>query len=265
MKKVLTALLALALLLSLAACAALPGETWSDSVPLSSDSLRELNIDLISGELNIYLTDGASRVDYTIKKGGLVLGDPQLRVRQSGHKTTIDTTGYSVNLGGYFSCDIDVYIPHDVVEELSIEMTSGETSFADLALRDLNVLLTSGRVDIENVTADTLDFEATSGSADIWGSFDSIDVDVTSGSFDVSTDVLPSRINCEATSGNIDINIPRDAAGFTLYYERTSGKVSSAFETSGSSGDHSGSLLYGDGSCMIEVDITSGSVTIGKN
>ena len=265
MKKFLTGALVLALLLSLTACAIRPSETQTDTIPLSPDFLRELDIELTSGELNIYLTDGDPYVDYTMKKGGFVIGEPEFRVRQSGQKTTIGTKGVSVSLGGYFSCDIDVYIPRGVVEELSIDMTSGDTFFSDLNLRDLDVSLTSGRLDIANVSADTLDFEATSGSADIQGSFGMIDVDVTSGSFDVTTDVLPSRINCEATSGNIDINIPRDAAGFTLNYERTSGNISSAFETSGTSGGHSGSMFYGDGSCMIDVDITSGSVSIGKN
>ncbi len=265
MKKILTGILTLALILSLTACAAMPSEIKSDTVSLSRDALRMLDIELTSGKLNIYLTDGEPYVDYTLTKGGIVIGDPDIRVRQSGQKTTIDTDGFSIGLGGYFSYDIDVYVPRDAVDELSIEMTSGETSFSDLSLSELDLSLTSGRLSADNILAEQLDFEATSGSADISGEFDSIRVDVTSGNFDVSTSTLPSRIDCEATSGNIDINIPEHAAGFTLSYERTSGRISSAFETSGSSGDRSGSLLYGDGSCAINVDITSGSVHIGKN
>ena len=264
MKKAVTLILACLLLFSLTACTAGLGNTISDTVFLSRDSLYSLEVELTSGELNIYPTDGEPYVDYTIKTGGLVIGDPTVRVRQNGQKTTIDMDGFTVNFGGYFSCDMDVYIPRDAVRELSVEMTSGDTAISDLRLRELEISLTSGRVDAEHISADCLELVATSGSADISGSFDDISVDITSGNFEIATAILPSRIECEATSGDIDVLIPADSSGFALYYERTSGSISSSFSTSGSASERSGALLYGDGSCVIEVDITSGSVHIGK-
>ncbi len=264
MKRFFTFMGMLLLLLCLSSCAMIPTEVKRDTVVLSLDALRELDVELTSGELHFSVTDSDPYLEYTVRKSGIVFGDPEVRVAQNGAKTAVDT-GRAFAVGGAVSYDLHIVVPRDAVTELSVEMTSGKTSLSGLSLDSLEVSLTSGRLQADDVTSRTLDLEATSGSAEVAGSFDAISVDATSGDFSVSTDVLPSSIDCELTSGKVSLYIPDDPAGFALSYTRTSGKVSSAFEMTGSVNDREGSLLHGNGFCQIDVDLTSGSVYIGKS
>ncbi len=142
------------------------------------------------------------------------------------------------------SKDLTVYIPTSMsLDELSIEATSADIVISDaqgtLTVRDLSVETTSGNSTIKGITATEMSADATSGEISI------------------SSCTISSELDIEITSGSATIALP-SGTGYTLEYETTSGTVTA----SGSSLKGEGRTTVGTGTLKIDVETTSGNVTI---
>ncbi|MCD7804043.1 MAG: DUF4097 domain-containing protein [Oscillospiraceae bacterium] len=142
------------------------------------------------------------------------------------------------------SKDLTVYIPTSMsLDELSIEATSADIVISDaqgtLSVRDLSVETTSGNSTIKGITATEMSADATSGAISI------------------SSCTISQELDIEITSGSATIALP-SGTGYTLEYETTSGTVTA----SGSSLKGEGRTTVGTGNLKIDVETTSGNVTI---
>ncbi len=142
------------------------------------------------------------------------------------------------------SKDLTIYIPSSLyLDELSIEATSADIVISNaqgtLSVRDLSVETTSGNSTINGITATEMSADATSGTISI------------------SSCTISTELDIEITSGKATIALP-SGTGYTLEYETTTGTVSA----SGTSLKGEGRTTVGTGTLKIDVETTSGTVTI---
>lgn len=136
---------------------------------------------------------------------------------------------------------INIYLPNSYNGEITLDLTSGNTSIEDFQINTLNVYITSGSLNLKNVEVDTnINFEITSGKIYL-------------------TNVTCSNLNGEATSGSITIK--DSSVNNNTELEITSGNIKvtdsnfNKFEANATSGNIT--LSYVSGNQFI-TDITSG-------
>lgn len=184
---------------------------------------------------------------------------------------------------GFTRQNIEVYIPKNYNNHLSITSTSGSNKINDQTLRNLEIKQTSGSTTMENIKAENiksditsgsfkgdniltgnLDCKQTSGSVKLNGEFNSINLRTTSGSSTLECNKIPEKINAEMTSGSSKIYIPEND-GFKLQYNKLSGSIKSDFDLTGfDSQNRSGNVSYKNGGSEFYIKTTSGSVRIYK-
>lgn len=212
----------------------------------------------------------------------------ELSCSVSGGRLMIDENS---SIGFFFfgfgnrSSDLELYLPKKQYEEFELKMTSGSTDMngvsadkmsfdltsgdirADtLQTKSLDVHTTSGTIALDSVQADSVTAEATSGKITVSGSLSAIKSKTTSGAVTMATDVVPSALDADLTSGNIKITIP-DNDGFTLACKKTSGSLNSDFDLSNSINDNKNTYRYlsgGSSNLRYTAEITSGNFSLMK-
>lgn len=184
---------------------------------------------------------------------------------------------------GFAPQNIEVYIPKNYNNDLSITSSSGSNKIYDQALRNLTIKqtsgstkmenikagniksdLTSGSIKGDNIIAEILDSKQTSGSVKLNGEFNSINLRTTSGSSSLECNKIPEKINAEMTSGSSKIYIPEND-GFKLQYNKVSGSIKSDFDITGfDPQNRSGNVSYKNGGSQFYIKTTSGSARIYK-
>ena len=112
----------------------------------------------------------------------------------------------------------------------------------------------SGDLETDFITADRAEVNTVSGKIDLDGSFHQVTGGSTSGEVDLALRKCPDKIELTTVSGDVDLELPRNA-GFTLDYSTVSGDLESDFPLTAG-------RTYGDGSGSITIDTTSGDLKI---
>jgi DUF4097 and DUF4098 domain-containing protein YvlB len=149
-----------------------------------------------------------------------------------------------------------IKLPTKLYDEIKTEFTSGSLQVNDVQTKKFNFKMTSGNADITDVTAQTLNIDLTSGNIEVEGLFKSIKAYATSGNMEISSNIAPSSLLVDITSGNASISIP-DNEGFTLSKDKTSGIFRSDFKLDDYNEYKSGEYKY-------KVKMTSGIVSLLK-
>lgn len=125
--------------------------------------------------------------------------------------------------------------------ETKIKSTSGTISIKDSQfLKELTTITASGNILIESSKCYNIDADTSSGNVFIF--LNNLDI---------------KTIDVETSSGNTVIKLPSEIAGFKAIAKSSSGNYRSNFDVNNP--NH-----YGDGSIIINVDSSSGNITINK-
>ena len=158
---------------------------------------------------------------------------------------------------------LEVTLPKSCAERLgtvSLDGSSGEYALADMACKTLSVRFDAGTLRAKDVAVDDLACSASSGHIDFDGTVtSSIDVGVSSGIARVRTSETPKKADMEASSGTIELLLPR-GAGFTAQVKVGAGSFDCDFKTT----ERDGKLVAGDGAMSLGMSVSSGSAHIGK-
>ena len=100
--------------------------------------------------------------------------------------------------------------------------------------------------------------DTVSGNIKAAGEFTELESDSVSGDITVSSAVPLEKLDCDSTSGNIRLTIPKDS-GFTLKADTVSGDISCGLPTVSESKNR---RVCGDGSADFETDTVSGDLII---
>lgn len=182
-----------------------------------------------------------------------------------------------------FPQKIDLYIPKDYSDDLSISMSSGKLSMDGLNFKNLDVYLSSGTCDLKNLTAENTELRLSSGTLNgkaiksniittdissgklvVEGEFTNIDTQTSSGSTRISSKITPETLSSKVSSGKTDISIP-DNNGFEVRYKRSSGSIVLDFPLSDFNKDNkSGVAKYKDGGNTYNLSVSSGKINLNK-
>ena len=119
----------------------------------------------------------------------------------------------------------------------------------------------SGRIEAELGNVDAAEFESASGRIALTAAaVDSLTAKTASGTISCELEAAPSACRLRSTSGDVALRLPEDA-DFSAKVSTTSGDFESDFALK----KDGRSYICGSGSAGIEIDTTSGDVSIRKN
>lgn len=230
-----------------------------DSQAFTADpaQIHNINIQWAAGNITIQPSDQVT--DIRIAESA---GDDQMVCKISGSTLTIQygkSPNQFISMGTTtVAKDLVITVPSGwVCREMEIETAAANVDIKNMTIGELDFDGASGLCSLENCRITALDVDVASGDLTYSGVLDSLDFDGASADCTLILTECPSQIDLDGMSGKLDIALPSDC-GFTVSTEGLSSDFSSDFQTTYRSGCH----YYGDGSCKIEVDAMSGSVTI---
>ena len=212
--------------------------TGSDYILPEGTEITALDIDWISGEVEI-----------------LVTSDSDILVReQPEHETSYSYAMVVTEQDGVlkvrYTEDAFLTLPDLPAKKLTVQLPRAVAEH----LTEVQLNSVSADLETDFLTADSAELTTVSGKIDLDGSFRQVTGGSTSGEVDLTLRKCPDRIELNTVSGNMDLELPRNA-GFTLDYSTVSGDLESDFPltTDGTCGDGSGSIT---------IETTSGDLKI---
>ncbi|MBQ9777730.1 MAG: DUF4097 family beta strand repeat protein [Clostridia bacterium] len=263
--------------------------------------VNSIHVDWIAGSVTVEPYAG-DKVEIVETQGGAAVkvGDEQLRWYVSGGALHIRFDGKSNWFRWQTSLDKDltVRVPDRQLGELSVDAVSANVTLRDLSIeRGVKVSGVSGAICISNLTQKSLKIHTVSGDIALDGgnadhlelegvsarlsvkdflcgtvkaestsgnvalervSFDSLSLETVSGDVLVTLATIAREIELETVSGNVNLLVPADLSGFCAELDGASGEFISSIATT-KRGD---TYLFGDGSMRIDMDTSSGDLTI---
>lgn len=234
-----------------------PSETTIDAA-----EVRSLQLDWTLGTVEVVSESGLENIvvteDYLDQS--LAEWPMNIEVNSAGTLIVDDGVPSDVTLFNSKGKHLTVRIPADIAQlgKVECDIASGELAYGGVSCDKLDIQLTSGAAEVTDVVTPKLNLQVGSGEARIEGEFsDEITASVQSGDVQLVSRVVPNKTDLDVTSGNIDYRLPENAE-FKLRAKSTSGDVSVGFEAT-NDGD---TYLVGKGGSTIDVNVTSGDITI---
>ncbi|MBQ7130753.1 MAG: DUF4097 family beta strand repeat protein [Oscillospiraceae bacterium] len=239
----------------------LPNE---ETLTIPADTIREIEIEWVAGDILILTKDtkdiSISESDVSDIKYSMIWNTKGDKLEILFCEEALNI-GFGITLGNNISKDLYIEVPQDwVCNSLEIDAASATLEVHNLTIREMDFDGASGTCDFQNCHISDLDIDTASGDVYYAGTLNTLDFDAASASFIADFQNVPSRIDMDGMSGNLDIALPGDC-GFTLSMDGMSSRFSSAFYgTTMKNNSH----VYGDGRCRIDVDGMSCDVNIRK-
>ncbi|WP_066072655.1 LiaG family protein [Neobacillus soli] len=148
------------------------------------------------------------------------------------------------------------------LEELTIDIGSGNMQLQNLVIKRFEHNGASGNVDIDSLKTETGSFDLSSGRLDVKHYTGAIKANVASGKLNFQLDKLTDPIDIEVTSGSVGLNLPKNA-DFTLNGDVTSGNITCDIPLTSKENKHrSIKGKHGSGKYKINLELTSGNIHI---
>jgi lia operon protein LiaG len=261
-------------------------ETINDSRTFEPSEISSIEVNLVSDDLNIIPT---TKGDITVHFYGEVSTNvkrnlPELVAYKTGDKLYVEVDqSMDIFIGiNIRRTTVDIYIPRIMLEEMDINVVSGDIDISGLQADELVIGSTSGDMKLEKIGSEKIRLGSTSGDVVVKDYTGDIDVSNTSGDVSlisgtenedifvksISGNILieqegVSDMDIQVTSGNIRISLPEDSE-FYLDASTLSGEIEHDFDLkieSSSRRNLKGSA--GDSRYRITANTTSGDITVG--
>lgn len=229
-----------------------------------TDELLGIKVNWTNGEINIESYDGENTVISETEVEG---EENKLRWRVENGILKIEQMASGMRFGFRKTPKkaLTVKIPSDTAENLRSVITdtvSAEINIIGVSASDkIKIDTVSGDADLKNIKAGKLDINTVSGNLRADGEVSELESDSVSGDITVSSAVPPKKLDCDSTSGDIRLTIPKNS-GFTLEADTVSGSISCELPTVSESKNR---RVCGDGSAEFETDTVSGDLVIKAN
>lgn len=227
----------------------------------TSDSIRNLEIDWISGNVEIsYGKEDEIILEETSKDE---ITD-ELTMRWLVEDGTLHIKFCKAGKINVNNCDktLKVTLPKNLkLEEAEIETVSADAKASELNVKDVNFESVSGSVEAGLYGVRSIDADSVSGDIEIIAPEgpEYVDIETTSGS--VRMNLKNSAGDCEIStvSGKVTFLLP-EKGNFTISYDTTSGDFDSDIEMA----QKGSKYVSGKGNDRFIVDTTSGDLRIKK-
>lgn len=236
--------------------------TGSDYILPEGTSITALDIDWISGEAEILVTNDSDILVREQSERGISASYAMVASEQGGVLTVRYAADEFLSLPNLPPKKLEVHLPRAVAENLTevrLNSVSADFDVATLTVKEALIFdSVSGDLETDFITADSAEVNTVSGKIDLDGSFRQVTGSSTSGEIDLALRKCPDKIELTTVSGDVDLELPRNA-GFTLDYSTVSGDLESDFPLTT---ERNGGHIYGDGSGSITIDTTSGDLKV---
>ena len=243
------------------------GETYKNSALYNvgggtvTDEFQSIKVNWTNGKINIEAYDGE---DTVISETEVAEKENKLRWRVEDGVLKIQqmAAGMRFGLKQTPKKTLTVKIPSNVAEGLKAvtsDSVSAEVTITGISASDkIEIDTVSGGANLKNIKTEKLDIDTVSGSIKAAGEFTELESDSVSGDVTVSSATPLKKLDCDSTSGNIRLTIPKNS-GFTLKADTVSGDISCGLPTVSESKNR---RVCGDGSADFETETVSGDLII---
>ena len=222
-----------------------------------TDEFQSIKVNWTNGKINIESYDGE---DTVISETEVAEKENKLRWRVEDGVLKIQQMAAGMRFG--LKKTLTVKIPSNVAEGLKAvtsDSVSAEVTITGIsASNKIEIDTVSGGANLKNIKTEKLDIDTVSGSIKAAGEFTELESDSVSGDVTISTATPLKKLDCDSTSGNIRLTIPKNS-GFTLKADTVSGDISCGLPTVSESKNR---RVCGDGSADFETDTVSGDLII---
>ena len=226
-----------------------------------TDEFQNIKVNWTNGKINIEAYDGE---DTVISETEVAEKENKLRWRVEDGVLKIQqmAAGMRFGLKQTPKKTLTVKIPSNVAEGLKAvtsDSVSAEVTITGISASDkIEIDTVSGGANLKNIKTEKLDIDTVSGNIKAAGEFTELEIDSVSGDVTVSSATPLKKLDCDSTSGNIRLTIPKNS-GFTLKADTVSGDISCGLPTVSESKNR---RVCGDGSADFETDTVSGDLII---
>lgn len=243
------------------------GETYKNSALYNvgggtvTDEFQSIKVNWTNGKINIEAYDGE---DTVISETEVAEKENKLRWRVEDGVLKIQqmAAGMRFGLKQTPKKTLTVKIPSNVAEGLKAvtsDSVSAEVTITGISASDkIEIDTVSGGANLKNIKTEKLDIDTVSGSIKAAGEFTELESDSVSGDVTVSSATPLKKLDCDSTSGNIRLTIPKNS-GFTLKADTVSGDISCGLPAVSESKNR---RVCGDGSADFETETVSGDLII---
>jgi DUF4097 and DUF4098 domain-containing protein YvlB len=228
-------------------------ETESASMSIKDIASGKFKLDSTSGNIKLIAKGQSKTIIADSTSGNIEISATTENITCESTSGWINFTGEAQTLDcGSTSGDIK---SDASVKKARFDTTSGNIRFSGKA-DEVRAESNSGDI-VLNAKINKVNCDTNSGTTTFIGEVNEISCEATSGDISITSDVCPSKINADSTSGDIALKIPGDK-GFTASYSTTSGDFSCDFAVK-SSGSKA---VYKDGSAQFNLSSTSGDIFV---
>lgn len=226
-----------------------------------TDEFQSIKVNWTNGKINIESYDGE---DTVISETEVAEKENKLRWRVEDGVLKIQqmAAGMRFGLKKTPKKTLTVKIPSSAAEKLKFVNTdsvSAEVNIIGVAASGkIEIDTVSGSAELKNIKTARLDIDTVSGEVNAEGEISELESDSVSGNITVSSAIPLEKLDCDSTSGNIGLTIPKNS-GFTLKADTVSGDISCGLPTVSESKNR---RVCGDGSADFETDTVSGDLII---
>ncbi len=229
---------------------------------VSLDNINEIDINWISGKVNIETSD-TDKVTFSESHKDGISKDLYMRYLVANGKLTIQycRSGLKVRNGSApVKKDLTVYVPSNVVfREIECDTVSSNLNMKGVATRELKLENVSGNVSLSDVRADEIDVENVSGNISIETDENvrRFEIETVSGNVTITAPSV-SSVSAEGVSCSLTLNL--DDADFRVELDGVSKRMKVDGTDYREVGD--GNYVFGNGSGRVEVELVSGILEI---
>lgn len=226
-----------------------------------TDEFQSIKVNWTNGKINIESYDGE---DTVISETEVAEKENKLRWRVEDGVLKIQqmAAGMRFGLKKTPKKTLTVKIPSSAAEKLksvNTDSVSAEVNIIGVAASGkIEIDTVSGSAELKNIKTARLDIDTVSGEVNAEGEISELESDSVSGDITVSSAVPLEKLDCDSTSGNIRLTIPKNS-GFTLKADTVSGDISCGLPAVSESKNR---RVCGDGSADFETDTVSGDLII---
>lgn len=226
-----------------------------------TDEFHSIKVNWTNGKINIESYDGE---DTVISETEVAEKENKLRWRVEDGVLKIQqmAAGMRFGLKKTPKKTLTVKIPSSAAEKLknvNTDSVSAEVNIIGIAASGkIEIDTVSGSAALKSIKTARLDIDTVSGEVNAEGEISELESDSVSGDITVSSAIPLEKLDCDSTSGNIRLTIPKNS-GFTLKADTVSGDISCGLPTVSESKKR---RVCGDGSADFETDTVSGDLII---
>jgi lia operon protein LiaG len=232
----------------------------------SIENIKEINIKVISSDVTVTPYDGNVIKAHFYGESNRSTNLPELEISELGKNINVEVkypTTINFTLGRTERFYLDVQVPKNYSDDITVKSVSGNIEAVDLKASSLSLDSVSGELKGTRIAvSDDLTLKTTSGNIDFGESAGRIKAESVSGEIDITQNNLKDNITIKTVSGEIVLKIP-SSSEFLYRFKTTSGKIVNGFKGSDKSkGSVEGTV--GKGGSTIDVQTVSGDLELSK-